>query len=302
MTAFVKSEQIIQDLLTTLNGTTATSQQLKEALLRESNCDYSSQIITSLNSGEGDFPDAVRSLKQDTGVTLLQSAKRYFFNDKAAAANTAKHKFAFATDTSQTQQFVLPLYGAQSRDLITSYKSLPPEYTINNQNKIIDSTPYTYLVNIKLSMIIYDGENTPGPGHPAPSFFNVPGSSVDDITSDLVAGSFFGLEMGFIPHSQDVYFNSSEYGGNGSFVLGNRIRDFKRIELNGSYMFVSHVPQGSSAFNEINFNLNLSQPCCNFGSRGQHVGLFKTLQANNKLIDSSNYVDIICLGYIEVPM
>jgi hypothetical protein len=302
MTAFVKSEQIIQDLLTTLNGTSSTSQQLKETLLRESNCDYSSQIITSLNSGEGDFPDAVRSLKQDTGTTLLHSAKRYFFNDKAAAANTAKHKFAFASGASQTQQFVLPIHGAQSRDLITSFKSLPPDYTINNQNIIIDSTRFTYLVNVKLSLIIYDGQNTPGPGHPAPSFTNVPGSSINDITSDLVTGSFFTLSLGFVPAGSATYVNSSEYGGKGSFVLGNQIAQFKRVELNASYMFVSHVPQGSSAFNQVNLNLDLSQPCCNFGSRGQHVGLFKSLPANDKLIDSSNYVDIICLGYIEAPV
>lgn len=301
MTAFVKSNQIVRDLLTALDGTSGTSQQLREALLRKSECDYAGQIITSLDDGEGDFPDAVRSLKQDTGPTFLHSAKRYFFNDKEAGINTAKHKFAF----SQTDDFVpyeLPLYGAESRDLVTSLKSIPPEYTIRSDGVLINPTPFTYIVNIKLSLIIYDGLNTPGPGHPTPTFIGVSQDSVFDLSSDVRVGSSALLEMGFNPATSHMYAGTQSYGGVGTLVLGHKIAEFKRVELNSSYMFVSELPSpGSSLFSTAGFRLALSKACCTFGARGQFAGLFKSLPANHVLIDTSNYIDVICLGFIEVP-
>lgn len=301
MTAFVKSNQIVRDLLAALDGTSGTSQQLREALLRRSECDYADQIITSLDDGEGDFPDVVRSLKQDTGPTFLHSAKRYFFNDKEADINTAKHTFAFS-DSEDFIPYWLPIYGAQSRDIVTSFKSLPPEYSITPNDILVNNTSFTYIVNVKLSLIIYDGLNTPGPEHPTPTFTGVSQDSVFDLSSDVRVGSSALIEMNFNPATSHMYAGTQSYGGIGTLVLGHKIAEFKRVELNSSYLFVSELPyQGSPLFSTVGFRLALSKACCSFGSRGQYAGLFKSLPANHVLIDTSNYMDVICLGFIEVP-
>lgn len=301
MGSFVKSDQVIRDLLNTLDKNTTIAQQLKEALLRETNCDYTQQIVSSLNSGVGRLPDAVRSLKQENGTTELQSAKRYFLNDKATPINTTKLKFAFPNDGAGTSDHTLPLHQMQSRDLITSYKSLDPAYTLTSSGKIRNPTDFTYIVNVKLSMIVYDGQSVPGPGHPAPTFTTGSSSSIFDLTTRDTTLTSIGLELGFIPHQGASQTLEQNYGGFSNYVRGHTIAGFKKIDLQGSYAFFSDIPTGAgNIFNSAQFSLVLGQACCTFNGRQQHVGFFKELPAGNNLIDSTNYIDVICLGNIGI--
>lgn len=291
MTAFVTSSQIIQDLLGTLDDETATGQQLREALLRKSECDYTGQIVSSLDSQVGDFPDAVRALKQETGSTSLHSAKRYFLNDKSTPFNTSKLKYSFA---NQDNLFVLPLADMQSRNLITAYDSLDPDYQIGSDHKIITSSELSYVVNVKLSMKIYDGVNTPGPEHPSPSWVNTNLQEIYDLTNLNGALSLVGLEPSYQFRDEIGNTTVQHYGGFPNYIRPHQIIDFETYELGASYFFGDDMFSGMPS--KFGVALSLYGPICNFGSREQHIGFFKKLQANDKMIDSSNYIDIICLG------
>ena len=301
MGSFVKSDQVIQDLLNTLGKNTTTAQQLKEALLRETNCDYTQQIVSSLDSGVGRLPDAVRSLKQDSGNTALQSAKRYFLNDKATPINTSKLKFVFPTDNEGSIYQTLPLHQMQSRDLITSYKSLDPAYTLTSSGEIRNPTDFTYIVNVKLSMIVYDGQSVPGLDHPTPTFNINNASIIFNLTTRNTTSTPIGLKLSFTPYEDADEVIEQKYGGFSNYVRGHTIAGFKKTDLQGSYVFFSSMPDDvENIFNSARFNLVLGQACCTFNGREQHVGFFKELPAGNNLIDSTNYIDVICLGKTRV--
>lgn len=295
MTLFVKSDQVITDLMATLNGQSTVSQQLKEALGRNSNCDYEQQIVSSLDSGVGNLPDTVRSLRLPDSETSLPSAKRYFLNDRSANAGTAKHSFSFGTETTLGTTNRLTLSNAPTRDLITSHKAVNREYTIDSQHNLNFAEERAYLVNVRLSMIVYDGQTKPGVGHPAPSFFGMTNQELEDIDSAIIVGSNYDVKPVFF--NADGGLIEPENLNTAGWVLANRIRDFHVIESNHSFKFTAvNYGFGIPYVAKAAFNLHLNYPCCVFGSREQHIGLFKKLQAGDKYIDSSNYIDVICLG------